>query len=193
MLFKSKPKKPELTPEEARQLKYLRITMASGALISCVLWALFRGYPIYSEAYIERSDNVEAYIAFGDKGKPYYRLAVTVGDTVYNAPVFAKLDLEAPEDFTEKDYYFDTKVSVRNHACYIESSQKKYCTNAMFYDGYFYSYKYDRVFRIYKTAEEQEFSIFLGIYGNYILFIIIFFWFYRTIVIICFIKNKKNS
>lgn len=193
MLFKSKPKKPELTPEEARQLKYLRITMASGALISCVLWALFRGYPIYSEAYIERSDNVEAYIAFGDKGKPYYRLAVTVGDTVYNAPVFAKLDLEAPEDFTEKDYYFDTKVSVRNHACYIESSQKKYCTNAMFYDGYFYSYKYDRVFRIYKTAEEQEFSIFLGIYGNYILFIIIFFWFYRTIVIICFIENKKNS
>lgn len=193
MLFKSKPKKPELTPEEAQQLKYLRITMATGALISCVLWALFRGYPIHSEAYIERSDNVEAYIAFGDKGKPYYRLAVTVGDTVYNAPVFAKLDLEAPEDFTEKDYYFDTKVSVRNHACYIESSQKKYCTNAMFYDGYFYSYKYDRVFRIYKTAEEQEFSIFLGIYGWYITLILIFFWAYHMIAPWLIMSQKRRT
>lgn len=193
MLFKSKPKKPELTPEEAQQLKYLRITMASGALICCVLWALFRGYPIYSEAYIKRSDGMEMYLRIPKRGKSVYSPKVTVGDTVYDAPTFAKLDLEAPEDFTEKDYYFDTKVSVVNHKCHIGDDQKKYCTNAMFYDGYFYSHKYDRVFRIYKTVEEREFLTFLGIYGNYILFIIIFFWFYRTIVIICFIENKRNS
>lgn len=63
----SKRKKPELTPAEAQQLKYLRITMATGAVLCCILWALFRGYPIYSEAYIERSDKVDTYLAFTDK------------------------------------------------------------------------------------------------------------------------------
>ncbi|MDO4426713.1 MAG: hypothetical protein Q4B88_01145 [Moraxella sp.] len=111
--------------------------MATGALISCVLWALFRGYPIYSEAYIERSDKVDTYLAFANKGKSHHSLVVTVGDTIYTAPSFAKLDLKAPDDFTEKDYYFDTKVSVVNHKCYTGNDQKKYCKNAMFYDGYF--------------------------------------------------------
>lgn len=189
----SKPKKPELTPEEAQQLKYLRITMASGALICCVLWALFRGYPIYSEAYIERSDKVDTFLLIPKRGKSVYSPEVTVGNTIYRAPVFAKLDLEAPEDFTEKDYYFDTKVSVRNHACHIESSQKKYCTNAIFYDGYFYSHKYDRVFRIYKTAEEQEFSIFLGIYGWYITLILIFFWAYHMIAPWLIMSQKRRA
>lgn len=182
----SKRKKPELTPAEAQQLKYLRITMATGAVLCCVLWALFRGYPIYSEAYIERSDKVDTYLAFANKGRSHYSLEVTVGDTVYNAPVFAELDLENPEDFTDKDYYFDTKVSILNHKCYIGSDQKKYCKNAMFHDGYLYSHKYDRVFRIYKNAEEQEFSIFLGVYGKYIMFMLIFLCVYRAIVITVF-------
>lgn len=191
MLFKSKPKKLEPTPEEARQLKYLRITMASGALISCVLWALFRGYPIYSEAYIERSDKVDTFLLIPKRGKSVYSPEVTVGDTIYIAPAFAKLDLEVPEDFTDKDYYFDTKVRVVNHDCYIGENQKKYCKYAMFYDGYFYSHKYDRVFRIYKTAEEQKFSIFLGTYGRYITLILIFFWAYHMIAP-WFVGYKRN-
>lgn len=133
--------------------------MVSGALISCVLWALFRSYPIYSETYIERSSNVDTYLYTSKKEKSTYALEVTAGNIVYEVPAFAKLDLEAPEDFTDKDYYFDTKVNVLNHKCHIGDDQKKYCTNAMFYDGYFYSYKYDGVFRIYKTTEERKFLI----------------------------------
>lgn len=167
--------------------------MATGALISCVLWALFRGYPIYSEAYIERSDGLSTYLYLPKRGKSVYSIKVAVGDTVYDTPIFAELDLKAPEDFTDKDYYFDTKVSVRNHACHTESDQKKYCKYAIFYDGYFYSHKYDRVFRIYKTAEEQEFSIFLGIYGWYITLILIFFWAYHMIAPWLIMSQKRRA
>lgn len=126
--------------------------------------------PIIGYDYIEKSDAVEY-----TRLRKRYDINVIDGNTHYIKINHGIIDgFNNRYDLTEKDYFFDTKIMFKS--CKDTKKGHKTC-RAIFYDGYFYSYKYDRVFRIKTDSRYSPDDINKGYFVVFILFFGIYFAF----------------
>lgn len=166
-----------------------------GYLLCSLIYAAIREYPLTSHAYLEKSELVEPYVYSTNRSgtKKRYNIKVVDGNNRYSRSPFPLEDLGLiiPDDVTDKDYFFDTKMFIDNNSCWDNEEGGKNCYLVTFYDGYFYSHKYDKVFRITYDLGPAKFS------AKYYVFFIIFIIFF---VIFCVFgpsppdkKSKKKD
>ncbi len=148
-----------------------------GYLLCSLIYAATREYPLTSHAYLEKSESVEPYVRSTNRSgtKKRYNIKIVDGNNRYYrfASSLEDLGLIMPDDVTDKDYFFDTKMLIDNNSCWDNEEGGKNCYLATFYDGYFYSHKYDKVFRI--TRDDLGPTKFSAKYYAFFIIFLVFF------------------
>lgn len=148
-----------------------------GCFLCCIIYGLTREYPLQSYDYINKSDEVDYYVHSKNRSgtKDHYAMRVLINNTYYSFYRKIDDDFAVPDDLTNKDYFFNTKVLVLNDYCKTMENNYRNCRSSSFYDGYFYSYKYDKIFRI---ESNTGYFVFFDRYGGYLFIMFVFYGLY---------------
>ncbi len=164
----------------------------AGFLLCSFIYGVSREYPLHEYTYIKKSDHVDYYVSKTTRGgTKKYGLIVSDENMTYEHPTFnqdeagfitsdseidkKKTGFIIPDDLTDKDYFFDTKVMINTNDCKKTEEGHKSCYVPTFYDGYFYSHKYDKVFRVSGNIERVKF---FSKYSGYFFIWVIFYGIY---------------
>lgn len=171
--------------------RLLKICCA-GFLLCSFIYGVSREYPLHEYTYIQKSDHVDYYVSKTTRGgTKKYGLIVSDKNMTYEHPTFnqdeagfitsdsdidkKKTGFIIPDDLTDKDYFFDTKAMINTNDCKKTEEGHKSCYVPAFYDGYFYSHKYDKVFRVSGNIERVKF---FSKYSGYFFIWVIFYGIY---------------
>ncbi|OBX49613.1 hypothetical protein [Moraxella nonliquefaciens] len=164
----------------------------AGFLLCSFIYGVSREYPLHEYTYIQKSDHVDYYVSKTTRGgTKEYGLIISDENMIYKHPAFDrdktglitrdnpndkdKTGFIIPDDLTDKDYFFDTKVMINTNDCKKTEEGHKSCYAPTFYDGYFYSHKYDKVFRV---SGDKEWRILFVKYSGYFFIWVIFYGIY---------------